>query len=49
MEQRPRLSTRMITACRWTEEPFIADGAVKHYVKTSPRHTIRLSSSLIQT
>ena len=43
-EMEPRVSSRVITACRWIEGPFLADGTVMHYVRSSAGHTIRLPS-----
>ena len=39
-----RVSSHVITACRWTEGPFLADGTVMHNVGASPGHTIRFPS-----
>jgi hypothetical protein len=39
-----RVSSHVITACRWTEGPFLADGTAMRYVTASPRYTIRFPS-----
>jgi hypothetical protein len=39
-----RVSSHVITACSWTEGPFLADGTVRLYGGASLGHTIRLPS-----
>jgi hypothetical protein len=39
-----RASSHVITACRWAEGPFLADGTAMHYVRKRPRYTMRFWS-----